>query len=49
MGRGNIYGIKRKQHVKIILRFINLEVDNMVALVREMRTPWEKGIWNTIV
>ena len=34
---------------KIILRFINLELDNMVALVREMRTPWGEGIWNTIV
>lgn len=49
LGRGNIYGIKESSMSKIILRFINLEVDNMVALVREMRTPWGEGIWNTIV
>lgn len=39
LGRDDIYGIKESSMSKIILRFINLEVDNMMALLREIGMP----------
>lgn len=49
LATGNVHGIKGSSMSKIILRFINLEVNNMMALVRKMGKPQREGIWKTVV
>lgn len=48
-GNMQLHDIKESSTSKIILRFVKLELDNIVVLIGKIRKPQREGIWKRIV